>query len=308
MRYLVTGGMGFLGSHLCESLVWAGHSVLCIDSGIIGNRRNIAHLEGRDRFQWEYHDICHPMDWGEVDGIYHLASPTAPVETYRHAEMTLTVNSKATLLMIEMAKKYNARLLFASSIKVKDRFYFGSTYIQGKILGEQFCQGNGAKVARMGNIYGPRMAPDDSRVIPTYCRNVRDGRPLSVWGDGQQVDSFCYVSDAIKVLMAFMDSDHTGMMEIGSPDGITIEALAHMVIRATGIDTPISYESAGGGAVMVCNNASAANIRTPEALKTKNRKVPNISAARNFLRWQPSVSLDEGIKHTFEYYKQLKEQ
>lgn len=305
MRFLVTGASGFIGSHICDALIAAGHHVLGVDSGVIGKERNVAHLMGHERFSFEYHDVCHAMDWGKVDGIYHLASPTAPAEAYKHAEMTLAVNSKATLLMLEMAQKYEAKMLFASSVKVKDKFHFGSTYIQGKILGEQMCLGNKAKVARMGNIYGPRMAADDSRVIPAYCRSVRDGKPLSVWGDGEQVDSFCYVSDAVRALVAFMDGPYDGVLEIGSPDGIRIRDLAGAVIQATGIDVPIYFEQPGGGVIVTCNNASAENIRTPEALKGKNRKVPDIGPAQNYLRWQPQVGLHDGIKKTFEYYKEI---
>jgi nucleoside-diphosphate-sugar epimerase len=306
MRYLVAGGMGFLGSHLCGALLTQGHEVKCIDSGVIGNESNVSNLMGRSQFDCEYYDVCHKFDCGKVDGIFHLASPTAPAETYKHPAMTLDVNSKATLQLLEMAEKYQAKFLFASSIKVNDKQTFGSTYIQGKILGEKFCAESGfAKVARMGNVYGPNMAKDDSRVIPTFIRACIENKPINVWGDGSQVDAFCYVSDIIKVLVRFMESDHTGVMELGSPNGITIKDLACNIMAINGVDLPIIYDQPGGAAVVVCNNAAFSNNRTPHALAAKSRKVPDISVATNYLRWKPEIGLEEGIKKTTAYYKEI---
>jgi nucleoside-diphosphate-sugar epimerase len=298
--------MGFLGSHLCEALLAAGHEVICMDSGVIGKERNIAHLIENERFTLDYQDVCHDFNVGPVDGIYHLASPTAPVETYKHAQMTLDVNSKALLKLIDMAENSRARLLFTSSVKVNDKVNFGSTYIQGKILGERFCtDAIFPKVARLGNVYGPRMAPDDSRVLPTFCRNARDGKPLSVWGDGEQIDSFCYVSDAVRGIMALMDGPHNGIIEIGSPHAITIHDLAMKVIRVTGADVPVQFEQPGGASVYVCNNLAYSNNRTTAALKDKTRKVPDITKAVKYLGWFPTVGLGDGIWNTFEYYQSI---
>jgi nucleoside-diphosphate-sugar epimerase len=306
MRYIVTGGLGCLGSNLCGALLMQGHEVKCIDSGVIGNETNIEKYIGSTRFDFEYYDICHKFDCGNVDGIFHLASPTAPAETYKHPAMTLDVNSKATLQLLEMAEKYQAKFLFASSIKVNDKQTFGSTYIQGKILGEKFCVDSGfAKVARMGNVYGPGMAKDDSRVIPTFIRNTITGTPFNVWGDGNQIDAFCYVSDIIKALVKFMDSDHHGVMELGSPNGITIKDLACNIMAINGVDLPIVYDQPGGASVVVTNNASFSNNRTPNALAAKSRKVPDISLAYNYLRWKPEIGLQEGITKTTEYYKEI---
>lgn len=310
MRYLVTGGAGLIGSHLCEALIKLhGHTVICVDSGVIGRRRNIEHLLRYDNFILEWKDILdNDFDIGPVDGIYHLASPTAPAETYKHSDLTVLVNSGGVLKAIAWAEKYCAKLLFASSVKVHDRLNFGAAYIQGKILGEKYCEeAKFPKVARMGNVYGPKMAIDDSRVIPTFCRNVRDGKPLSVWGDGQQIDSFCYVTDAVSALIKLMDSEHIGVFEIGSPEGITIYDLALETISATGAEVPIEFAQPGGGSVVVCNNLAYSNNRTCAALLDKNRKVPNISNAVNYLRWKPETTLKDGIKKTFEYYKTIGE-
>jgi nucleoside-diphosphate-sugar epimerase len=306
MRYLVTGGCGHIGSHLCGALLTQGHEVKCIDSGVIGIEENISNLIRNPRFDLEYYDVCHRLDCGAVDGIFHLASPTAPAETYKHPEMTLSVNSKATLQLLELAEKYQAKFLFASSIKVNDRQTFGSTYIQGKILGEKFCAESGfAKVARMGNVYGPNMAKDDSRVIPTFIRATIEGNPINVWGDGSQIDAFCYVSDIIKALVRFMDSEHSGVMELGSPNGITIHDLACNIMAINGVDLPIIFDQPGGAAVVTTNNAAFANNRTLKALSAKSRKVPNISTATNYLRWKPEVDLKEGITKTTAYYKEI---
>jgi nucleoside-diphosphate-sugar epimerase len=305
MRYLVTGGSGFIGSHLCEALVTAGHEVVCFDSNVIGREENILHLQKFKNFYFDTFDVCHGFDCGPVDGIFHLASPTAPAETYKHAAMTLEVNSNATIRLLNLAEKHSAKFLFASSVKVKDRVNFGSTYIQGKILGESFCDNGWAKVARMGNVYGPRMAADDSRVIPTFCRNIRDGKFLSVWGDGSQIDSFCYIDDIVRGLVAFMESDHFGVIEFGNPNGITILNLAYETIKAVGVDIPICFDQPGGASVVVCNNASYSNNRTAAALIDKDRKVPNIQRAVQLLNWTPQVGLGTGIKKTFEYYQSL---
>lgn len=303
MRYLITGGAGFLGSHLCEALLNAGHEVKCIDSGVIGGQHNVAHLMENPRFDLDYQDVCHTFDCGPIDGIFHLASPTAPAETYKHPRMTLEINSNATLKLLWMAEKYNAKFLFASSVKVKDDVNFGSTYIQGKMLGERFCDNGWAKVARMGNVYGPRMAKDDSRVIPTFIRNVIAGKPLSVWGDGEQIDSFCYVDDAIRALISFMDSDFDGVIEFGASYGITILNLAKTVLAVNRVELPIVFDQPGGGVVVACPTYE--NNRTTAALAAKSRKVPNISAATNYLGWQPQIGLHEGILKTTEYYKEI---
>lgn len=306
MRYLVTGGLGFIGSHLCEALLNTGHEVICMDSGVIGVEWNVAHLIDNERFTLDYQDVCHEFDCGYIDGIFHLASPTAPAETYKHKDMTLEVNTRALLRIIGMAEKHRAKLLYTSSIKVHDKVNFGSTYIQGKILGEKFClESVFPKVARLGNCYGPRMAADDSRVLPAFIRNVRDGKCLPVWGDGEQIDSFCFVSDMVRALMAFMDSNNNGVIEFGSPYPITIHELALKVISATGSSVPIRFDQPGGASVYVCNNSAYANNRTTPALKDKSRKVPDITKATKYLDWVPTVGLGDGIRRTFEYYKSI---
>ena len=306
MKYLVTGATGFLGSHLCTALITAGDSVIAVDSGVIGNERNIKHLLGEPRFRFEYRDVCEPFNFDMVDGIFHLASPTAPAETYKHPEMTFKVNSDSTWWLLDAAKRQGAKFLFTSSIKVNDRQTFGSTYIRGKILGEKFCIESGfAKVARLGNVYGPNMAADDSRVIPTFIRNCITGTPFNVWGDGSQVDAFCYVDDIIKALIKFMKSEHEGVLELGSPIGVTIHDLACNIMQINGVDLPIIFDQPGGASVVACNNVSFDNNRTGKALAAKSRKVPDISSARNYLRWQPEIGLQEGITKTTAYYKEI---
>lgn len=306
MRYMVTGAAGFLGSHLCDALLHDGHVVIGVDSLVIGNPRNLFYCKHHPRFAFIERDLCESIPQIDVDGIFHLASPTAPAETVKHRDMTLKINSDVMQNMVEFADKQNAKLLFASSVKVEDKDAFASTYIIGKRNGENICFEYGkAKIARMGNIYGPRMAVDDSRVIPAFLRNCILGRPLSVWGDGGQLDSFCFFIDAVRALVSFMDSEHTGLIEIGEPSGITIKKLAYMVIRATGIDVPIIFEQPGGGYVVSTGNMTFEEARTAEALKGKCRKIPDISLARKLLKWEPVWSLNYGLQQTFEYYKTM---
>lgn len=309
MKYLVTGASGFLGSHLCEWLLAKGtDDVLGIDSNVIGSYRNIEPFLNSPRFKFIEKDL---LEWTDtpthVDGIFHLASPTAPAETYRFPEMTLQVNTDATASLIEIAEFFDADFLFTSSVKVSDELTFASNYIAGKREGERICRdcGHATKVARLGNVYGPRMAPNDSRVIPTFCRAIRDGKPLSVWGDGQQIDSFCYVSDAIRGLTSFMGSRSVGVMEMGDPVGITIEELAFATIRATGKPAPIIYEQPGGASVVSFVDGTMSSNRTTAALHQKARKVPDTRRAEKMLNWRPQIPLEAGLRKTFEYYSTL---
>lgn len=306
MNVLVTGASGFLASHLCDALVAAGHIVTGVDNNLIGREENLRQLLGVKGFRFVLADVSSQTlsTLGRFDFIFHLASPTAPAETYKHPEMTKAVNSSGTLNMINLAERYGAGFLFTSSVKVNDAVTFGSEYIDGKRMGERFTlQVKGGKVARFGNVYGPRMALNDSRVIPTFCRNAIAGKPLSIWGDGSQVDSFCYVSDAVAALMAFMESKADGVIEFGNPDGTSILNLAYAFVGAVEVDIPIIFEQAGGGAVVVCNNQSWANNRTCRALAAKARKVPTIERALRELNWRPSVPLADGLKLTYRYYQ-----
>lgn len=307
MNIVVTGASGFLGSHLCDALVSSGHTVVGIDSNLIGRSANLDNVLGDPHFSFVLADVSaqglNLSQFGKIDFVFHLASPTAPAETYRHPEATLAVNSQGVLRMMDVAERNRAGFMFASSVKVSDAETFSSEYIRGKRNGEQFTLSNPAfKVARFGNVYGPRMALNDSRVIPTWCRNAIQNRPIAIWGDGSQVDSFCYVSDAVRALTAFMESSEAGVMEFGNPDGISILDLAYTFCKALDQDIPIVFEQAGGAAVVLCNNASWANNRTCRALAAKQRKVPDISWARKRLKWTPKVSLEEGILQTHRYY------
>ena len=305
MKFLVTGASGFLGSHLCEELLSRGNEVVGVDSNIIGSMENIAFLMNCPRFKFVQADVREWTEAPKVDGIFHMASPTAPAETYKHPQITLQVNTDATELLLDLAEFWCAKFLFASSVKVSDEITFASAYIAGKREGERICRQHAAKIARMGNIYGPRMAANDSRVIPTFMRAVRDGKPLTVWGDGQQVDSFCYVNDLIRGLIMFMHAADAGVFEFGSPVGITIEHLAYDVIETLGAKSHIVYEQPGGGVAVVPVDGTMSNNRTTAALHAKSRKVPNTTRAKEVLNWTPQVSLPAGIRRTYEYYQSI---
>lgn len=304
-RYLVTGGCGFLGSHLCDSLIRRGDEVFCIDSLLIGRTDNIKHLLDNKLFHLSTIDCRTSYVVPDVDGVFHLASPTAPPETYKHPECTLEVNDTVTQRLINTCSQRSIPLLYTSSIKVADTIDFQSAYIRGKRLGENHCNDYPkSKIARLGNIYGPRMAPDDGRVIPTFIRNCINNHPLCIWGDGSQIDSFCFVDDCIKALLSFMDKEVYGTIEIGSSKKVTILELALTIVKTLQIDTPLSFECAGGAIIVSNSNECAAN-RTTRALMAKQRKVPDLSKAKKELAWRPKIPLNAGLTMTYQYYKHI---
>jgi nucleoside-diphosphate-sugar epimerase len=284
MRYLVTGGAGFIGSHLCDALVDSGHDVTCLDSLLTGRMENVDHLMSNPLFSFVHASACNGLVFN-VDGIFHLASPTAPVDSNKYEGETINVNSIGTRKLIQMAKRHRSKFLFASSVKVLGECNRVKAYIAAKRLGEKICieLGNkiGAKVARLASVYGPRMRKDDSRVIPVFIDRATRGEPLSVWNGGTQVDSFCYVSDIVDGLIRFMESEEPGVVEFGYPNGVSIISLAHIIKRLTGSQSPI-YKDEKIEVVEECH------------------KVVNISAAMKILGWQPKVDLETGLLKMIE--------
>ena len=297
---LVTGGAGFLGSHLCEELLAREHRVICVDNLQTGSLQNIAHI--RDpRFRFLNIDITEPYFVDEpVEVVFHLASPASPIDYLRLPLLTLKVGSHGTHHTLGLAKAHRARFLLASTSEVygdpkehpQTEGYWGhvnpigprGVYDEAKRYAEALTmayhrqQGVDTAIVRIFNTYGPRMRPYDGRAIPTFLRQALTGQPLTIFGDGTQTRSFCFVSDLIRGLIALAESGHHEPVNIGNPDEFTLLALAKTVLEVTGADSPIVFEE----------------LPTDDP---KQRR-PDISRARELLGWAPEVSLRDGLAMT----------
>jgi UDP-glucuronate decarboxylase len=305
-RALVTGGAGFLGSHLCDRLIAAGHEVLCVDNLFTGTRRNIAHLLDNPSFEFMRHDITFPL-FVEVDEIYNLACPASPIH-YQHDPVQTTKTSvHGAINMLGLAKRLGAKILQASTSEVygdpsvhpQTEEYWGnvnpigprSCYDEGKRCAETLFfdyhrqLGLKIKVARIFNTYGPRMHPNDGRVVSNFIVHALEGRPITIYGDGSQTRSFCYVDDLIDGLIRLMDSpdEVTGPINLGNPNEMTVMALAELVRQRTGSSVPIE-------------------LHELPADDPKQRQ-PDIGKARELLGWEPKVGLDEGLSQTIDYFR-----
>ena len=297
---LVTGGAGFLGSHLCDRLLADGHRVICVDNLDTGTLENIEHIRSGD-FVFLEHDMVHHLEIEEqVDEVFHLASPASPIDYLRLPLHTLKVGSYGTHNALGLAKKHRARFLLASTSEVygdpqvhpQREDYWGhvnpigprGVYDEAKRYAEALTmayhrqQGVDTHIVRIFNTYGPRMRPKDGRAIPTFLRQARDGAPLTVFGDGAQTRSFCFVTDLIEGLVRLIRSDEHAPVNIGNPDEYTILQLAEAVRGATGSASEIVYE----------------------ALPQDDPAVrqPDISRAREILGWEPTVGLADGLRMT----------
>lgn len=280
MKYLVTGGAGFLGSHLCDALISRGDSVVCIDNLLTGSFDNINQLLDEPRFSYIIDDVLVCGLPLEVDGIFHLASAAAPKKIMEFSKEVYDINSKGTKRLQEYAIEHNAKFLFVSSMKVRGDCKRVQAYIDGKREGERIAKTG--KIARLASVYGPRMLVNDSRVIPQFVTQALKGEPLELWNEGAQQDSFCYVSDIVEFLLRFMDSNAYGVFEAGDPIGITIKALAEIIINIT-------------------KSKSSFNFRNVE-VSQQCHNTPDISAAIKYLKWQPKISLEEGIGRVAQFF------
>ncbi len=299
---LVTGGAGFLGSHLCDELLRRGHRVICVDNLETGTLRNIEHIR-HENFTHLSLDIIEPYFVDEpVDFVYHLASPASPIDYLRLPLHTLKVGSYGTHHTLGLAKKHRARFLIASTSEVygdpqvhpQPETYWGhvnpigprGVYDEAKRYAEALTmayhrqQGVDTAIVRIFNTYGPRMRPHDGRAIPTFLRQGLLDRPITVFGDGSQTRSFCYVDDEIRGLIALAESGHHEPVNVGNPDEFTLLELAEAVIEVTGSSSEIIFE----------------------ALPTDDPQVrqPDITLAREILGWEPEISLREGLRRTIE--------
>jgi dTDP-glucose 4,6-dehydratase len=297
---VVTGGAGFLGSHLCERLLGDGHRVICIDNLETGTLENIEHLRAPE-FVFTQHDIIDHLDVDEpVDYVFHLASPASPIDYLRLPLHTLKVGSYGTHNALGLAKAHRARFLLASTSEVygdpkvhpQPEAYWGhvnpigprGVYDEAKRYAEALTmayhrqQGVDTHIVRIFNTYGPRMRPHDGRAIPTFIRQALDDAPITVFGDGGQTRSFCYVSDLIDGFLRLIDSDYHLPVNIGNPSEFTILELAEVVLRLTASSSQIIYEALPQDDPMV--------------------RRPDISLARELLGWEPTVELEDGLRHT----------
>jgi dTDP-glucose 4,6-dehydratase len=299
---LVSGGAGFLGSHLCEYLLGQDHRVVCVDNLDTGSLQNIEHIRD-DAFVFVSHDLTEPLFLEEpVDYVFHLASPASPIDYARLPLHTLKVGSYGTHHMLGVAKFKRARFLLASTSEVygdpqihpQPETYWGhvnsigprGVYDEAKRYAEALTmayhrqQGVNTCIARIFNTYGPRMRPHDGRAIPTFLRQALEGEPLTVFGDGSQTRSFCYVDDLIRGLYLLATSGEHLPVNLGNPREMTLIQLAEAVIRATGSRSEIVYE--------------ALPVDDPQV------RQPDITRARQVLGWQPEIELEEGLRRTLE--------
>lgn len=304
-RVLVTGGAGFLGSHLCDRLIETGAEVICLDNFFTGSKRNIAHLLSNPHFEVVRHDVVHPILL-EVDQIYNFACPASPVHYQYNPVKTVKTNVMGAINMLGLAKRLRARILQASTSEVygdprehpQRESYWGhvnpvgqrSCYDEGKRVAEtlmmDYHRQNGVdiRIVRIFNTYGPRMAVDDGRVVSNFIVQALRNQPITIYGDGRQTRSFCYVSDLIEGVRLLMNADGlTGPVNIGNPGEFTIRELADTVISLTGSRSEI--------------------VSLPLPQDDPAQRQPDIALASEELGWQPKVALREGLKSTIAYFE-----
>ncbi|MHA7210454.1 UDP-glucuronic acid decarboxylase family protein [Arthrobacter sp. MDT1-65] len=306
MRVLVTGGAGFLGSHLCESLLQRGDSVICVDNLSTGRRSNIAAFTEAPNFAFLQGDVSRALKVrGRVDVVAHLASPASPPDYHRLPLETLAVGSRGTENALKLADDKGARFILASTSEVygdpsvhpQNEQYWGnvssigprSVYDEAKRFAEAISmayartRGVNVGIVRIFNTFGPRMRADDGRVVSSFIAQALNGDPLTIYGDGRQTRSFCYVDDLIRGIVAMVDSDERGPINLGNPVERTVEDLARMVLDITGSSSTVEFH------------------RRPVDDPTRRR--PDISLANALLGWHPQVSTEEGLRHAIAYFR-----
>ena len=304
---MVAGGAGFLGSHLCDHLVERGDAVVCLDDLSTGSRENVEHLLGHPRFSLVVADVSEKVelpDDGGVDAVCNLASPASPPAYLARPLDTLAVGSEGTRRLLELARAHDARFLMASTSEIygdpevhpQVESYRGnvdptgprSVYDEAKRFAEALTMAMhrthevNVGIARIFNTYGPRLSPGDGRVVSNFIVQALRGEPLTVYGDGSQTRSFCFVDDEIRGLVALLDSSLVGPVNVGNPDERSMLDLAHFVLAATGSRSDITFE--------------------PLPVDDPTRRCPDITLARRELGWEPRVSLQDGIARTIEYF------
>jgi dTDP-glucose 4,6-dehydratase len=304
-RALVTGGAGFLGSHLCDALLAEGWNVVCVDNLLTGRTANINHLQNDSRFEFINKDICQPFDVGSVDYVFHFASPASPVDYTEHGIETLQVGSFGTFHALDIATKYNAKYLVSSTSECygdplehpQKETYWGnvnsigprSVYDEAKRFTEAVTMAYhryhkvDTRIARIFNTYGPRLQLNDGRVVSNFMKQALRGEPLTVYGDGNQTRSFCYVSDEIDGFLRLSKSNEHLPVNIGNPTEFTILECAQLVLKVTGSKSKIAYE--------------------PLPQDDPKQRRPDITKARTLLGWEPKIQLEEGLRLSLDYFR-----
>jgi dTDP-glucose 4,6-dehydratase len=306
-RILVTGGAGFLGSHLCERLLAEGWEVLCLDNFLTGSGDNVGHLVGEPRFRLERYDVTNYLHVeGSLDAVAHLASPASPIDYLEHPIHTLKVGALGTLNALGLAKSKGARFLLASTSEVygdpkvhpQTESYWGNVnaigprgvYDEAKRFAEAMAMayhrthGVPVRIVRIFNTFGPRMRQRDGRAVPTFIDQALNGEPLTVHGDGSQTRSLCYVDDLIEGIYRLLTSEHTGPVNIGNPHEVTVRHLAETINRLAGRRSELTFVERP--------------VDDPEVRR------PDITMARDLLGWDPSVSLEDGLHRTLQWARE----
>ena len=305
-RAVVTGGAGFLGSHLCDALLADGWSVVVVDNLLTGRRANFAHLHNESRFEFIEKDICEPFDVGRVDYVFHFASPASPVDYTIHGIPTLKVGSLGTFHALEVAQKYGAKYFVSSTSECygdplehpQKETYWGhvnpigprSVYDEAKRFSEAVTMAYhryhkvDTRIVRIFNTYGPRMQLNDGRVVPNFMKQALRGEPLTVYGDGRQTRSFCYVSDEIDGFLRLSKSEEHLPVNIGNPNEFTILECAQQVLKVTESKSELRYE--------------------PLPPDDPKQRRPDITKARQLLGWEPKIDLEGGLRQSLDYFKQ----
>jgi len=309
MKTIVTGGAGFLGSHLCDLLLEKGHEVICIDNLVTGNTRNIEHIQS-DRFTYLKHDITKPIYFGDkIDYIFHLASPASPIDYLELPIQTLKVGALGTYNLLGLAKEKSARFFLASTSEVygdplvnpQTEEYWGNVnpigprgvYDEAKRYAEAITMAYhryhkvDTRIVRIFNTYGPRMRINDGRVVPNFIGQALRGEDITVYGDGSQTRSFCYVSDEVEGLYRLMMSDYSSPVNIGNPEEHTILEFAKIILKMTRSGSKIVFKDL--------------------PVDDPKQRRPDIGKARELLEWEPEVGLEEGLRETIGYFRSILE-
>jgi dTDP-glucose 4,6-dehydratase len=305
-RALVTGGAGFLGSHLCDALLADGFSVIAVDNLLTGSLSNIAHLDRDTRFEFRKLDVCESFDCGAIDFVFHFASPASPIDYANHGIATLRVGSVGTFNSLDVARRYGAKFLVASTSECygdplehpQKETYWGhvnpigprSVYDEAKRFAEATTTAYrryfevDTHIVRIFNTYGPRMQLNDGRVIPNFMSQALLGKPITVYGDGSQTRSFCYVSDEVDGILRLAKSSEHTPVNIGNPAEFTILECAQRVLAVTGSSSEIRFE--------------------PLPQDDPKQRRPDITKARKLLQWEPKIGLEAGLKMSLPYFRE----